>query len=210
MHRRATTIAAAAVTAVLTLALTGCGGDGTSKSGKDRKPAASESVDCTSQEIGQAEWLEHCADAVEREDDAEEAVTLKFGQPYKFSDGVKVIITQAEKITRFGEYDSQPEPNQTAFRVHVTIENGSKRPLDLDEVSLLAEGATSGGEAEFTTFEAGAAEIAGRLAPGVRTVKNNDWVLDEEYGKQVLVTVQRISKDVDLFDEPPTWTGPIR
>ncbi|PPS72332.1 MULTISPECIES: hypothetical protein [Streptomyces] len=68
-------------------------------------------------------------------------------------------------------------------------------------------GATNGGEASFTAFENGSQPLEGRLAPGVTTTKNADHVLETEYGKKVVVTVQRSNEDFDL--DFPEFNGQI-
>ncbi|MEU1315775.1 hypothetical protein [Streptomyces tibetensis] len=73
------------------------------------------------------------------------------------------------------------------------LRNTGKEPARLDDLSLIVEGATNGGEASFTAFENGSQPLEGRLAPGVTTTKNADHVLETKYGKKVVVTVQRSS-----------------
>ncbi|MBQ1165484.1 hypothetical protein KBZ21_46675, partial [Streptomyces sp. A73] len=76
----------------------------------------------------------------------------------------------------FSEYDSKPSAGETAFRINIKFDNGSEQPIDLDDVSVLAEGATKGGEAAVTTWENGSAEITGRLAAGQTAAKTEDGV----------------------------------
>jgi len=207
-----------AVVSVCALALTGCGSDGSStdtgaspaKSSKaDREQESSEkAIDCSDDNLSQADWMEHCADDAGGEEAP--ATDLKFGQTFTWDDGVKVTVDSAKTITDFGEFDDRPEDGERLFRVNVTVDNGSRKPVDLEDFGVLVTGATNGGDAEIAFVEKGAKEMMGRLAPGVKDTKNSDWSLAKEYGSQVLVTVSRMSEDADFFAEDPEWTGPIR
>ncbi|MBQ1164909.1 hypothetical protein KBZ21_43790, partial [Streptomyces sp. A73] len=77
----------------------------------------------------------------------------------------------------------------------IKFDNGSEQPIDLDDFSVLAEGATKGGEAAVTTWEYGSAEITGRLAAGQTAAKTEDGVLEKKYGTSMLVTLQRTTDD---------------
>lgn len=204
----------AAVMAIAALPLvSACGSQGTAERADVTKAekADKSKVDCTSQRTSQAEWMKNCAEDAGQEEAPE--TELKLGDAFKYEDGVKVTITRVEKFTNFAEYDSKPTSDETAFRVHVKITNGSKRPLSLDDLSVNISGATKGGDAEFTTWENGAAEMmGGRVAPGVTTNKTEDGVLKTKYGTQALVSVYYLSDDpdVDALATDPNWTGPIR
>ena len=205
-----------AVVSVCALALTGCGsssstdtGASRAKSSKtDREKSHEETVDCADDNLSQADWMEHCADDAGSEEAP--ATDLKFGQTFTWDDGVKVTVDSAKTITEFGEFDDRPEGGERLFRVNVTVDNGSKKPVDLEEFGVLVTGATNGGDAEIAFVEKGAKEMSGRLAPGVKDTKTSDWSLAKEYGSQVLVTVTRMSEDADFFAQDPEWTGPIR
>ncbi|MGW3427900.1 hypothetical protein ACWDHW_08080 [Streptomyces melanosporofaciens] len=202
------TIAAAVILAA-TLPLAACSsGDGDGDSNKAATPKAAEkSLDCTSQDATQAEWMEHCAD--KKPTPAEQASTgLTFGKSYRWPDGLEVSVTSAKTVTKFGEYDSKPDPNETGFRVTLRLANKGKAAVKLDSLSLITEGATNGGEAASTTWDVGSEPLEGRLAPGITVTKNDDEVLETRYGKKIVVTVQRASENFDL--EFPEFTGSIQ
>jgi hypothetical protein len=198
---------------MLLAALTACGGNDGDGSGSQTKASASagqpESVDCTSQKLSQADWMEHCAqDTGADSDTAAKSTDLKFGESYTWPDGLKVTVVGAKVFTDFDEdLLESPEPGSTDFRVTLKLQNSGKEPARLDDLSLIVEGATNGGEASFTAFENGSQPLEGRLAPGVTTTKNADHVLETRYGKKIVVTVQRNSENFDL--EFPEFTGLI-
>ncbi|MGW4076017.1 hypothetical protein ACWELB_21310 [Streptomyces asiaticus] len=199
----------AAVILAATLPLTACSGDdgGDGDSSKDTTPkAAGKSFDCTSQDTTQAEWMKHCADKAT--EPTEQASTgLVFGKSYRWPDGLEVSVTSAKTVTEFGEYDSKPDPGETGFRVTLRLANKGKTAIKLDDLSLITEGATNGGEAASTTYDVGSEPLEGRLAPGLTVTKNDDEVLETKYGKKIVVTVQRASENFDL--EFPEFTGSI-
>ncbi|MDG9703832.1 hypothetical protein [Streptomyces sp. DH37] len=212
MRTTATTIAALA--AVCALTLTACGSD---SSDGAKAPAAKsqkqqdgqeEAVDCADTNLSQDDWTKHCADDAGSEEAP--ATELTFGQTFTYDDGLKVTVDSAKTVTDFDEYDDRPDADERLFRVNVTVDNDSKKPVDLDTIGVLVTGATNGGDAEIAYVSKGSKEMTGRLAPGVKDTKNSDWALAKEYGSQVLVTVTRMSEDVDLFAQDPEWTGPIR
>ncbi|MBQ1163421.1 hypothetical protein KBZ21_36115, partial [Streptomyces sp. A73] len=84
------------------------------------------------------------------------------GDTVRYHDGIKVTVTSIDRFTKVSEYDSKPSAGETAFRININVDNGSEQPIDLDDFSVLAEGATKGGEAAVTTWENGSAEITGR------------------------------------------------
>lgn len=207
MRARAT----AATAALLLAALTACGG-GSSDSSSASKTATltseSEKVDCTSQTLDQAEWMKHCGDEADSGEAEAKSTGLKFGETYTWPDGLKVSVTDAKRFTDFNEeYGEAAEPGSIDFRVTLKLDNTGKKPAALDDLSLIVEGATNGGEASFTSFENGSQPLEGRLAPGVSATKNADHVLESKYGKKVVVTVQRNSDDFSL--DFPEFTGEI-
>ncbi|MFJ9034920.1 hypothetical protein ACIRQP_42305, partial [Streptomyces sp. NPDC102274] len=82
---------------------------------------------------------------------------LEVGDGFRYKDGVLLTVTGINKLTAadFGEYDTKPTADQTAFRVLLDVTNGSKKPLDLDTWGMAAQGATTGGETEFMSAEKG-------------------------------------------------------
>lgn len=207
--------ATAAVAAMLLAALTACGGgDGDkadSKSVNGSKDSAAEKVDCADENISQADWTKHCSDegADAEADGAEKKATgLEFGESYTWPDGLKVSVTEAKVFTDHdAELMESAEPGNTDFRVRLKLTNSGKSAVALDDISLIVEGATKGGEAAQTAFEKGAEPLEGRLAPGVSATKTNDNVLETKYGKKIIVTVQRSSEAANL--DFPEYTGAI-
>ncbi|MGW5738553.1 MULTISPECIES: hypothetical protein [Streptomyces] len=204
--------------AMLLAALTACGGsdggDGAgtadTKSGNGAKGAAKK-VDCADENISQADWTKHCSDegaGADAEGAEEKATGLTFGESYSWPDGLKVSVTEAKV---FSDYDADmmesAEPGKTDFRVQLKLTNSGKSAVALDDLSLIVEGATKGGEAGQTAFEKGAEPLQGRLAPGVSATKTNDNVLETKYGKKIVVTVQRNSENYDL--DFPEFAGAI-
>ncbi|WP_202121458.1 hypothetical protein [Streptomyces sp. BA2] len=208
---------------MLLAALTACGGsdgDGDGGGGGDKadaksaggsKGSVSEKVDCADQDISQADWTKHCSDeGADADADGAEAQAkgLKFGESYTWPDGLKVSVTEAKVFTDHdAELMESAEPGNTDFRVKLKVTNSGKSAVALDDLSLIIEGATKGGEAAQTAFEKGAEPLEGRLAPGVSATKTNDNVLETKYGKKIVVTVQRSSEDFDL--DFPEYTGSI-
>lgn len=205
--------ATAATAALLLAALTACGGGGSdsSSASKSKAPASkSKKVDCTSQTLDQAEWMEHCADEAGTGGDGTDGQStgLKFGETYTWPDGLKVSVVEAKEWTKFTEEDfAEDDPKATEFRVLLKLENTGKKPVQLDDVSTFIEGATNGGEAAFTEFTTDSEPLGGRLAPGVKVTKTDDNSLETKYGKKIVVTVQRNSENFDL--DFPEFTGEI-
>ncbi|MFJ6729347.1 hypothetical protein ACIQPQ_31045 [Streptomyces sp. NPDC091281] len=206
--------ATVAATALLLAALTACGNGGDSGDTEQSvasKPAAADTkaVDCSDESLSQSEWTENCAEQGTGGDGTDgEATGLKFGGSYTWPDGLKVSVVEARVFTDFDpEVLESPEPGQTEFRVKLKLENTGKSPAALDDLSMIIEGATNGGEAALTEFSRGSAPLQGRLAPGVTAVKTGDHVLETRYGKRIVVTVQRASEDFDL--DFPEFEGEI-
>ncbi|MFE6163799.1 hypothetical protein ACFQ7F_33340 [Streptomyces sp. NPDC056486] len=206
---------------MLLAALTACGGgDGNdggdsadAKSRNGSKASTSKKVDCADENISQADWMKHCSDegaGAGADGDGTEGRTtgLKFGESYTWPDGLKVSVAEAKV---FKDYDAEllesADPGSTDFRVKLKVTNSGKSAVALNDVSLIIEGATNGGEAASTSFENGAEPLEGRLAPGVSATKTNDNALETKYGKKIVVTVQRGSAEFDL--EFPEFTGSI-
>jgi hypothetical protein len=210
MRLRATT----ATAALLLATLTACGGgDGKADVGTNAAattPGQTEAkVDCNDQSLSQAEWVEHCSGSPGTGGDGTEGqVTgLKFGASYTWPDGLKVTVVEAKVFTDYDPEFESAEPGETDFRVKLKLENGGKAPVPLDDLSLIVEGATNGGEAASTSFENGSEPLEGRLAAGRTVTKTDDKVLETKYGKKIMVTVQRSSEDFSL--DFPEFEGEI-
>ncbi|GAA1889657.1 hypothetical protein GCM10009837_09620 [Streptomyces durmitorensis] len=212
--------ATAAAAAMLLAALTACGGSdggdsGTAdaKSSEGSKASTAKKVDCSDEDISQADWMEHCSDegagaGADGDGTAGKATGLKFGESYTWPDGLKVSVADAKVFTDYdAELMESAEPGNTDFRVRLKLTNSGKSAVALDDLSVIVEGATKGGEAGATVFEKGSEPLEGRLAPGVSATKTNDNALETKYGKKVVVTVQRNSEDFDL--DFPEFTGSI-
>ncbi|WP_447035363.1 hypothetical protein [Streptomyces sp. DSM 118878] len=217
----------AATAALLLAALTACGGsDGDdggdtagSKASGEKKTAASGKPDCMAEDISQADWMKYCSDEGAGEDAAADAGTgedgaearptdLRFGESYAWPDGLKVSVTEAKVFTGHdAELLESAKPGETDFRVKLKVTNNGKSAAALDDLSLIVEGATNGGQASVTSFEKGSEPLEGRLAPGVSATKTHDNALESKYGKKIVVTVQRNSDDADL--DFPEFAGSI-
>jgi len=203
-------IAATAAIAALPL-MAACGTQGTAER-DDNKPAAKadkDTADCgPDSDLSQADWMKHCAE--DAGDDKAPDTELKLGDTFKYKDGLKVTVTRIAKFTDFDPDYGGAEPNQTPFRIDVKFQNDSSKPVNLDEISVNGQGATKGGDAEFTLWGDDTKDVTGRLAPGQSDTKNSDGVLDKKYGTQMVVTVTRMTDDADIMADDPNWTGPIR
>lgn len=205
------TYAAVAALAALPL-MSACGTQGTAE--RADKPAADTKktggdVDCgPDSDLSQADWMKHCADDAGDQDAPD--TELKLGDTFKYTDGIKVTVTRIAKFTDFDPDYGGAEPHQTPFRIDIKFHNDSSKPVDLDEFMVNGQGATKGGDAEFTLWGGDTKDVTGRLAPGQSDTKNSDGVLDKKYGTQMVVTVTRMSEDIDVMAEDPNWTGPIR
>lgn len=182
--------------------------DTNSATDESKAPAASKSVDCTDQLLSQAEYMENCSSATPDEEDVQDATGLKFGDKYRWPDGLEVTVLDARKITQYGEYEEPAAKGDLEFRVRLKLTNHGTEPIKLDQVSLIIEGATSGGEAATTTFDVDSDPLEGRLAPGPTVTKTDDAVLETRYGQDIVITVQRWSETFDL--QFPEYTGRIQ
>lgn len=135
---------------------------------------------------------------------------LKVGETYTYSDDVAVTVDSITTISQYGEYDDKPSDGETAFRVNITIDNQSKRPVDLDDFAVLAEGATNGGEIIDMYIKTGSKQMTGRVAAGVKTAKTAEYAIADKYGDKILVSLGRFN-DAGEFDmDEPHWTGTIK
>jgi hypothetical protein len=193
-------VAAASAAALL---LAACGGtDETADTPGPAKPPPPKSVDCSDKSLSQAEWVEHCA-----KDSTGPHADLKFGTEYTWPDGLRVTVLEAKEFSDYGEFE-EATPGETDFRLKIRFTNTSKKPISLGDISTYIEGATKGGEAASSEFERGAEPISGRLAPGATATFTDDGVLEEQYGRDITVTVQRMQADPDHTD--PEFVGRIK
>ncbi|MFJ9038017.1 hypothetical protein ACIRF8_15660 [Streptomyces sp. NPDC102406] len=203
--------ATAATAALLLAALTACGGD----KAESKPSAAKEStkVDCTDENLSQAEWMENCSDegggaSAGPEEGAGtggdgKTSGLKFGESFTWPDGVKVAVVEARV---FKDWDAEalesPDPKATEFRLKLRVTNGSAASLKLDDFSTIVEGAVNGGEASSSIFTRESEPLEGRLGSKVTATKTDDNTLEKKYGRKIVVTVQRSNDAGDTFDYP--------
>ncbi|MBB1256517.1 hypothetical protein [Streptomyces alkaliterrae] len=197
-------IRAAVVAAVASLALV-LGGSactspeqGTAERSTSEEEVTDESTESPASEEGQKE--------------AEEApdTELRVGDTFRYVDGLKLTVTRLTEITSFGEFDTRPEADRLAFRVHLRVANDGDTPVDLDGFHFSAVGATTGGDTRFLYVTEGSKEMAGRLAPGRSADFTEEFSIDRSDGREVVVQASRFDGDVNVFAEPPKWTGAIR
>ncbi|MFI7890852.1 hypothetical protein ACIFUY_06265 [Streptomyces sp. CACIS-1.16CA] len=201
---------AAAAALLLACSLTACGSDEPAAPKSTVKASAPEhEVDCSDTSLSQADWMEHCseADGAGTDGDGEPSTDLPFGKAYAWPDGLEVTVLDAKIFTDWDEYE-EPDPKSTEFRVRLKVDNKSESTVDLSELSVMVDGATNGGTAESGSFTKGSAPLEGRIASGVSAVKTDDNALEKRYGKDIVVTVQRVSDDG--FEVFPEFTGTIK
>ncbi|MDX3385209.1 hypothetical protein PV682_27580 [Streptomyces niveiscabiei] len=198
MHARTTALA---TIAILAATLTACSEP---EQGKAERATAAASSPASDSPDGDA------APAADDKPDTELAV----GDTFAYSDGLKTKVDSISTITKWGEYDTKPDPDMTPFRVTFTITNGTKKAYDLDGFGYNAEGATTGGQTEFLYVEAGSKQADGRLAAGRSATFTAEYSLAKSDGKEVLFTMSR-SDDAWLqsgsfLGDDPNWTGTIK
>lgn len=186
MRTRATTITTGLIAAAA-LTLTACG---SSSTGSTTQPAATTT-------------------SAAAKSDAGSSLSHRFGQTYAWPDGVKVAVVQAR---RFAGYDKtlgeKATPGGTDYQVMVKVTNGGSVPFDLSTLSVITAGATNGGQAAAISWNSAAPPLEGTLAPGVTATKADGETLETQYGKKIVVTVQRSTGDgsTAVF---PEFTGAI-
>ncbi|MFB6636277.1 hypothetical protein ACFCYF_03370 [Streptomyces chartreusis] len=193
---------ALATIAVLAATLTACSEP---EQGKAERAAAS-----TSSSAASSPASDTPTEAAEEKPDTELAV----GDTFAYSDGLKAKVDSITTITKWGEYDSKPDGDQTPFRVTFTVTNGTKKPYDMDSFGFNAEGATTGGQTEFLYVEEGSKQAGGRIAAGRSATFTSEYSLAKSGGKEVLFTMSR-SDDAWLesgsfLGDDPNWTGTIK
>ncbi|WP_282700061.1 hypothetical protein [Streptomyces sp. CC219B] len=139
---------------------------------------------------------------------------LTVGDTFAYTDGLKAKVDSIRTITKWGEYDTKPDADQTPFRVTFTITNGTKKPYDLDAFGYNAEGATTGGQTEFLYVEADSKQMTGRLAPGRSATFTAEYSLAKSDGNEVLFTMSRSDDEWlesgSFLGDDPNWTGTIK
>lgn len=196
---RAAVAAAAAIAILPFMAACGSSGQGTAERSTAAEKAADDGKDAAS-----------TAEPAEEEPEQPDT-ELKVGDGFRYNDGVKVTVTKIRKLKTadYGEYDSRPEADQTAFRVQWDIANGTSKPLDLESWGYDAKGASTGGTTNMVSAENGAKQMAGRLAPGKTASFTFEYSLAKSDGTEVVFTMSRLDDSVDLMSKSPNWTGTI-
>ena len=120
---------------------------------------------------------------------------------------VSVTVTGVREVTEFAEWDS-PTEGATPFRVHLTIHNAGDAHIDLDDLFVSAEGATIGGAVNSEYFENDMI-ITGRLAAGATVDATWSASLDEEYGRDLVVTVGYWHDGDFPTSAEPQWAATI-
>lgn len=137
------------------------------------------------------------------------SIHLTFGQGYAWPDGLRVSVTGASVFTDYNkDAGEHPQPGFTDFRVTIRVANGGQAPADLGGLSVVVQGATTGGEAQSATFQNGSEPLQGQLAPGAVAFKNDDESLETKYGRRIVVRVQRVAQD-PTGQTWPEFTGTI-
>lgn len=201
MRTRATTTIAVLTAGLL---LTACSSsDDTSATNKPATTTAATGFDCADPNLAPADKLANCTGP-----DNGQPLQQAFGKTYAWPDGVKVTVTGAKVFTG---YDKSIGEKATAggidYQVMVKVTNGGKQPFDLSSLSVITAGATNGGQAAAIGWSNAAPPLEGTLAPGVTVVKADAETLETQYGKKIVVTVQRASDGATQAF--PEFTGSI-
>jgi hypothetical protein len=228
--------AIAAAVAALALPLTACGSDGgtvsqSKGSCKDAMRDAIEKPDAAGDEtpapcrgFTDAELEDMAKEVVgdelgdsldlDTDEPADETpaadTSLEVGQTFTYDDGLAITVDSIKEFSDFGDYDYPPENGDTAFRVNLTFDNGTKAPFSLDDLYVSVEGTTNGGMAEGNYWESGSKEITGRVAPGVTTTGTSDHTLAAKYGREIVVTIGRLDEGADPMMDDLEWSGSIK
>lgn len=137
------------------------------------------------------------------------SLSLRFGGAYTWPDGLRVSVIGAQVFTDYNKAaEESPQPGFTDFRVLLRVANGGQAPVDLGGLSVIVQGATTGGAAESGTFRNGSEPLEGQLAPGAVAFKNDDESLAARYGRRIAVRVQRVAQD-PTGKTWPVFTGTI-
>ncbi|MFF4345857.1 hypothetical protein [Streptomyces sp. NPDC001530] len=212
MHARAALLTAALVAA----ALTACSDN--SQGHAERAPHATAGKETRTQQtpdcgpdstLSQSDWIDQCGDAATPTDNQPDT-ELAVGDAFTYDDGVKITVTSIRKLIRFGEWDSRPDADQTAYRVTWTVDNATKRPFDLENVYEQEQGASNGGEVDTLSVDNGSRTMTGRIAPGKTGTFTNEGAIDKTYGTDLVITFSRSDIGEDMLAEDPHWTGGIK
>ncbi|MGC5534198.1 hypothetical protein [Streptomyces sp. SR-10] len=202
---------AAAAALLLACSLTACGGtaEPAAPTSTVKASAPEHEVDCSDTSLDQADWMEHCSeeDGDGAGSDGGPSTDLPFGKAYAWPDGLEVTVLDAKVFTDWDEYE-EADPKNTEFRIRLKVDNKSEGSVDLNQLSIMVDGATNGGTAASSSFTKGSAPLEGRIASGVSAVKTDDNALEKRYGKDIVVTVQRATDDG--FEVFPEFTGTIK
>ncbi|WP_405536700.1 hypothetical protein OG787_27170 [Streptomyces sp. NBC_00075] len=154
------------------------------------------------------------SDAPAADADEQPDTELAVGDTFAYTDGLKVRVDSIGTITRYGEYDTKPDADQTPFRVTFTITNGTKKPYDMDSFGYDAQGATTGGQTESLFVEVDSKQMAGRLAVGRSATFTSEYSIAKSDGKDIVFTMSRTDEawleSGSFLGDDPNWTGTIK
>jgi hypothetical protein len=122
--------------------------------------------------------------------------------------GLTVTVTDVTERSEFGEWD-MPTADSTPFSVHVTIANDGDAPIDLSDVAITVEGATSGGGVNLDYFE-GDLELSGRLAVGETITGTWSDSINEDYGRDLVITIAHWHDSNSVWADDPQWLATIK
>jgi hypothetical protein len=202
--RTRTTLAILLTAGALLTACSGSNGTDTAARPTGTTAAAEAKIDCSDTALSQADWTANCTGP-----SADTAgLTKQFGQTYAWPDGVTATVTQARVFTAYDRAGGEKPTGDTDYQVMIKVTNGGHTPFDLSTLSVITAGATTGGEAAATSWSNGAPGLEGRLAPGVTVMKADGEALEKQFGRKIVVTVQRMSAAGDTMAFPE-FTGSI-
>jgi hypothetical protein len=204
VRTRATTAIAVLAAALLTLSACSSS-DGAGAADKPAATTTATGFDCNAPDLSDADKVANCTGP-----DNGKSLQQAFGEVYAWPDGVKVTITEAKVFTGYDkELLESPTAGGVDYQVMVKVTNSGKVPFDLGGLSVITEGATNGGEASIASWSHGAPGLEGRIAPGVTVIKADSETLEGQFGRKIVVTVQRMNPDNSGVMDFPEFTGSI-
>ncbi|MFJ4982147.1 hypothetical protein ACIP6X_43905 [Streptomyces coeruleorubidus] len=199
--------------------LLACGADteqGTAERSTSTSSAPAQSPNCgPDSTLSQSEWIEQCATVSPTLSTEQPDTELAVGDTFAYKDGLKIKVDSIRKITRFGEYDSRPDPGQVPFRITFTVTNGLDKPYDLDGLIPAAEGGTTGGQTSSLYVSLDSKEMDGRLSPGRDGTFTEEYSIAERDATSIVFSMSRsdeawLQQNSAWLGEDPHWTGVIK
>lgn len=195
-HTRTTTALATALLLALTAGCTA--DDDGNDTQQSEQPAGNDD---------QQQQEQQAPDSEEPSDTAADG-DLTLGDTHTWDDGITLTINAATELdpADLGEFSFVPD-GETPFTVGVTIVNGSDAPLDLAQIVIGAEGATTGGTIMPMVWDGVTELLDGRLAPGETKEYRAGYTINTDaYGRDIILEGWR---STDLLDDAPTWAATI-